>query len=605
MKFPTKLVVRLILPIVGIVAAIAVPLTVYFFPKTGHPQDVVFVYMEISAKNEDLGENTEEVQKLAPKAEKRLEQEEYEEAIPYLKQILVLLPEGLKATAATHYNLGIAFAKSHKGKDKKSLEKAVDHYKDALRTFNEKKLLESYAQTQNNLGTAYNALSKLANKEKNLKDAIRHYEMALQFYSIERVAEYYFGVQNNLGIAYSNLSEVKNIKPAEEESYVEQAILHFEKAREGETSENLSEEYQEAYKPLWPKIASQIRKLKKRLRKIHEKSAFEMVTNTFDNDDEGWRVAGAAQGGSGVPDYFSTGGNPGGYISATDDGGGEVWYWQAPKKFLGDVSTAYKQTLTFDLKQSHTGSQFDFLDVILAGKEIKLFFDAADNPGTDWTHYSIPLDESAGWKIEGGSRAATHTEMRTVLSSLTALQIRGEYITGADTGGLDNVILKKSALSGQRDPPKMRVIRVFSAVPTQPSEQFKASVHTDLEVVPHHPYDRTPYHITESFSAELTLEPGQKAMLAGNEEGTANWSVDNFILVEIAAPEETKRFVVGAVEGVDYKGNSLAKLNTIGFVQPPTDLSSYIPTGVPVQVAVSALDYGGTGHVSDLFLVVR
>ena len=48
------------------------------------------------------------------------------------------------------------------------------------------------------------------------------------------------------------------------------------------------------------------------------------IRSTFDTDDEGWTVVGDAQGGSGTPDYFVDGGNPGGYVSASDDGKGEV-----------------------------------------------------------------------------------------------------------------------------------------------------------------------------------------------------------------------------------------------------------------------------------------
>ena len=53
--------------------------------------------------------------------------------------------------------------------------------------------------------------------------------------------------------------------------------------------------------------------------------------------------------------------------------------------------------------------------------------------------YSVALDSSADWFV--GNTAAVQTEIATVLGSLTRLRIRGEYISGPDTGGLDNVSL--------------------------------------------------------------------------------------------------------------------------------------------------------------------
>jgi len=166
------------------------------------------------------------------------------------------------------------------------------------------------------------------------------------------------------------------------------------------------------------------------------------VTSTFDAGNEGWTVSGDAQGSSVTPTYQSTGGNPGGHISATDDVAGGVWYWRAPVKFLGNLSNAYGKVLSFDLKQSSLAGQFDSIDIILTGGHAKLVFDTANNPGLDWTRYDIPLHESAGWRLDTLSGpAATETDIRGTLSYLLDLHIRGEYVGGADTGGLDNVVL--------------------------------------------------------------------------------------------------------------------------------------------------------------------
>lgn len=173
--------------------------------------------------------------------------------------------------------------------------------------------------------------------------------------------------------------------------------------------------------------------------------AASLRVSTFDSNDEGWRVVGDAQGASDVPNYSASGGNPGGYISANDDAVGGVWYWSAPTKFLGNVAAAYGKTLSFDLRQSALDTQFDADDVILLSSALNLAFDTANNPGLSWTSYSVPLIETAGWKKQGTTTVPTPTEMQSVLASLTGLQIRGEFRTGADTGSLDNVRLEATA----------------------------------------------------------------------------------------------------------------------------------------------------------------
>ncbi|MFQ5463193.1 MAG: laminin B domain-containing protein [Phycisphaerae bacterium] len=169
------------------------------------------------------------------------------------------------------------------------------------------------------------------------------------------------------------------------------------------------------------------------------------VSSNFDNGDDGWLISGDAEGGRGEPDFVATGGNPGGHASADDDVQGGTWFFQAPVKYHGNFAGAYGMTLTFDLKQSSLSSQFDGNDVTLTGGGLKLVFNTASNPGTDWTAYTIPLDEFSSWTVgtlDGAT--ATKTDLQTVLGDLTDLTIRGEFVSGPDTGGLDNVVLNSS-----------------------------------------------------------------------------------------------------------------------------------------------------------------
>ncbi len=164
-------------------------------------------------------------------------------------------------------------------------------------------------------------------------------------------------------------------------------------------------------------------------------SELTLARSTFDTDADGWTVEGGGDG----PSYKGQGGDPGGYISAQDtEDGPDDWFWRAPQKFLGDRSAAYGGVLVFALTQNDTTEAYTGTnDIILVGADVKLTYNT-DNPGIGWTEYTIPLHESAGWKKDNGE-APTQAEMRRVLSSLTALKIRGEYRSGEDIGSLDSI----------------------------------------------------------------------------------------------------------------------------------------------------------------------
>lgn len=164
------------------------------------------------------------------------------------------------------------------------------------------------------------------------------------------------------------------------------------------------------------------------------------IETTFDDGPANWTVTGDAQSGSVDPTYHEAGGNPGGYVSATDDVSGGVWYWNASGRYLGDKSGFYGGSLAFDLNQSATDSQFDARDVILFSNGTAIHYEFDANPNSTWTDYEVPMTE-AGWNVSETGAAVTEEQFRTVLSNLDAVWIRGEYRTGGDVGALDNVVL--------------------------------------------------------------------------------------------------------------------------------------------------------------------
>lgn len=165
-----------------------------------------------------------------------------------------------------------------------------------------------------------------------------------------------------------------------------------------------------------------------------------LAESAFDAGTEGWQVIGDPE--SPNPDWVAQGGNPGGFIETTDGFLGKFMYWVAPDKFLGSKSAAYNGALTFDLRQNVSGSRIDVAFVILSGGGITLRYFPPYPPSGDWTSYSVPLSEQ-GWTKDGA--AASETDMRTVLSSISSLNIRAEYSDNLDIDDLDNVIMTEGS----------------------------------------------------------------------------------------------------------------------------------------------------------------
>ncbi|MGB1250988.1 MAG: laminin B domain-containing protein [Candidatus Promineifilaceae bacterium] len=169
-------------------------------------------------------------------------------------------------------------------------------------------------------------------------------------------------------------------------------------------------------------------------------------TSDFSEGADGWYGSGDAEK---IPTYIATGGNPGGHLQLEDMTAGQLWYWNAPTKYLGDASSAYGHNLKFDLSQSHADRQIDGPDVILNASTMQLHFDTAYNPNTTWTSYTVPLMETTGWVVNGLNRAPTSAEFQAVLADLQGLRIRGEYRSGPDSSRLDNVVFETAGCAEQ------------------------------------------------------------------------------------------------------------------------------------------------------------
>lgn len=118
---------------------------------------------------------------------------------------------------------------------------------------------------------------------------------------------------------------------------------------------------------------------------------------------------------------------------------------------------------------------------------------------------------------------------------------------------------------------------------------------------------RTPRVVAEGESPLISLN-GAHAILSGDAGGTTGWSVDNFVLFEVsdANGKVVSRFVVGFAEPVTRNHQRLDNVGPMHFTFGPKeiDITSHLPHHQPFRIHATALDYGGVGHVSDLYLLL-
>lgn len=166
----------------------------------------------------------------------------------------------------------------------------------------------------------------------------------------------------------------------------------------------------------------------------------------FTSDAEGWTITGDAQGGYTEASYSPDGGVVDGYIYADDDVQGGVWYFTAPASYHGNKTEYYGATLKFSLfQESSMNNQFESNDIIFKnGNDQIVYQHTPENyPGEEWTHYSIKINSSSGW-LKGSYKdgvTATEAEIKAVLANVTEFSIRGEFESGPDTGGMDNITI--------------------------------------------------------------------------------------------------------------------------------------------------------------------
>jgi len=168
-----------------------------------------------------------------------------------------------------------------------------------------------------------------------------------------------------------------------------------------------------------------------------------LIHHEFNETNQGWRLT--TDTGIADTDFAAAGGDPGGRIAGRDEEIGETWYFRAPLAVLQRLPAAENGVISFSLRQS-TDVDGGFLDddVVIIGETGRLGyrFGRGSGPGTAWKRFSVRLSASAGWTWNGRG-SATQAQLRSVLAAPLSLEIRGEYVTGADEGFLDNFELQR------------------------------------------------------------------------------------------------------------------------------------------------------------------
>jgi len=158
------------------------------------------------------------------------------------------------------------------------------------------------------------------------------------------------------------------------------------------------------------------------------------LVSTFDSSAEGWTGDDPTNHDWGFVTWQSTGGNPGGYLKGTETSPtGGTGYFMAPASWTGNFSPYIGGTLKYDVEIISGTSYFADDDVRIYSGSNYLSCQLSNAYWTGWKTFEVNLN-AANFGVSG-------TVFNNIMSNVTALWIRGEYINGSEAEGLDNVFL--------------------------------------------------------------------------------------------------------------------------------------------------------------------
>ncbi len=119
--------------------------------------------------------------------------------------------------------------------------------------------------------------------------------------------------------------------------------------------------------------------------------------------------------------------------------------------------------------------------------------------------------------------------------------------------------------------------------------------------------ERTP-HIVAVGETPLLPAEGADVFLAGDEQGTQGFGVDNAILLEVLSDDGKRvgRAAVGYLNGLTEGKEQIDLLGRRAFKFEPNEVNlvSILPERGRFRIRATVLDIGGVGSVSDVFLII-
>ncbi|MCO5382624.1 MAG: CHAT domain-containing protein [Methanosarcina barkeri] len=157
-----------------------------------------------------------------------------EKAIEHYNQALeVYTPHDFPVQwAGTRNNLANAYSDRIKGDKAENIENAIEYFNQALEVRTHQDFPVQWAKTQNNLALAYSDRIR-GDRAKNIERAIEHYNKALTVYTQKGFPVEWSTIQNNVALAYSDRIQ------GNKADNIEKAIDHFNQALEVRTKKNL------------------------------------------------------------------------------------------------------------------------------------------------------------------------------------------------------------------------------------------------------------------------------------------------------------------------------------------------------------------------------
>ncbi len=162
----------------------------------------------------------------------------------------------------------------------------------------------------------------------------------------------------------------------------------------------------------------------------------QLLDYTFDSDNQGWRQADFNSTTFALTDIGPATWNSGGYLTGNDFAG---WAFHLSPVLTGDFSSATE--ISFDFASAFSGGLFPQL-VLTNGSEA-IYREEAIVASSSFANFSYSLTDATGWKYGTAStmRAATLSDINSVLSNLTRIGVSSDIANGADDTKLDNVTL--------------------------------------------------------------------------------------------------------------------------------------------------------------------